>query len=76
MLDVRTRLRTMAPKRAVAYIRSFELPEDEETSLILCDVKGKSRTQAASEMNVSEEVIKRNRARAFSKILDQLNNAF
>jgi len=60
----------------VEYIRSFELPENEEKSLILCDVKGMSRTQAAAELNVSEEVIKRNRAKAFSKILDQLNHSF
>lgn len=76
MRGIRRELRTMAPKRATEYIRSFELPENEENSLILCDVKGKSRTQAANELNVSEEVIKRNRARAFSKILDQLNHPF
>lgn len=33
----------MAPKRAVAYILSFELPADEAACLIECDVRRKSR---------------------------------
>ena len=37
----------MAPKRAVAYILSFELPPDEAYCLIECDVRGKSHAEAA-----------------------------
>lgn len=64
----------MAPKRAIAYIRSFELPEEEETFLIECDVRRKSYIQAASDHATTPETIKRRRQRAYSKIIDQLDN--
>ena len=60
----------MAPKRAEAYIRSFELPVDEEYCLMQIDVRRQSYTQVSGQMNVSPEYIKKCRRRAYSKILD------
>lgn len=60
----------MAPKRAEAYIRSFELPVDEEYCLMQIDVRRQSYTQVSGQMNVSPEYIKKCRRRVYSKILD------
>lgn len=62
----------MAPKRAIHYIKSFELPVDEQNSLIECDVHNLSCIQAAQALNMSPEQLKRARQRAFRKIADQI----
>lgn len=64
----------MAPRRAEAYIRSFELPEEEAESLIQCEVRRLSQIQAADRMNISIECLKKRRRRAFSKIADGIRN--
>lgn len=48
----------MAPKRAVAYILSFELPDDEAACIIECDVRRKSCVQVAFERNLSVDAVK------------------
>ena len=45
---IRAQLSSMAPRRAVAYIRSFELPPDEMACLVECDVRGRSCVQVAA----------------------------
>lgn len=67
-------LGSMAPKRAVAYIESFDLPEDEERCLIECDVRKKSHLQVGDMLHLSPEAVKKKRKTAFSKIIDQINN--
>lgn len=71
---IRTKLATMAPKRAVAYIQSFELPEEEAACLIECDVRRRSYVQAGERLHLSPESIKKRRRRAFAKIADALND--
>lgn len=71
---IRAMLGSMAPKRAVAYIREQELPEDEELCLIECDVRKKSYLQVGALLCVSPEVIKRKRRAAFAKIADGMNH--
>lgn len=51
----------MAPKRAVAYILSFELPADEAACIIECDVRRKSCVQVAFERNLSVDAVKKYR---------------
>lgn len=46
---IRALLQSMAPKRAIAYIRAFELPEEEAQYLIECDVRRKSYVKAAED---------------------------
>lgn len=65
---VRARLRGMAPAVSIPYIRSFQLPEDEERVLIECDARGKSVEQVAQEMRLSPESVWRRRQRALRKI--------
>lgn len=72
---IRAQLSSMAPRRAVAYIRSFELPPDEMACLVECDVYGKSYAQVSEQMHVSPEYVKKRRRRAFAKIADEINNA-
>lgn len=70
---IRAVLSRMAPKRAVSYIRSFELPPDEETCLIECDVRQKSIVQVADMLHVSQETVKKRRKSAYAKIVDGMN---
>lgn len=70
---IRTLLQSMSPKRAISYIKSFELPPEEELFLIECDVRCLSYTQAAKKHNFTPEVIKRRRQKAYSKISDEIN---
>lgn len=58
----------MAPKRAIAYILSFELPDDEAACLIECDVRRKSCVQVAMEQSLSVDAVKKYRRRAYHKI--------
>lgn len=71
---IRALLTTMSPKRAEAYIRAFELPPDEEASLIVCDVRGLSCLQAADVLHTSLETVKRRRRSAYGKIADEMQN--
>lgn len=69
---IRALLTTMSPKRAIEYIKSFELPQDEETALIECDVRRKSCIQAAETLHISPDTVKRYRQRAYRKIASEL----
>ena len=60
----------MAPKRAVAYVLSFELPADEAACLIECDVRRKSYAQVCEALHLSPEAVNRCRRRAYQKIAD------
>lgn len=71
---IRALLTTMAPKRAISYIQSFDLPEEEELFLIECDVRRKSYVQAAKDNSTSPEVIKCRKRSAYAHIADELNN--
>lgn len=71
---IRALLQSMAPKRAIAYIRAFELPEEEARYLIECDVRRKSYVKAAEDNHTTPEVIKRRRQRAYRKIADAITN--
>lgn len=65
---VRKRLRGMAPAVSIPYIKSFQLPEEEERVLIECDARGRSVTQVAQTMRLSPETVSRRRRRALRKI--------
>lgn len=71
---IRAHISSMAPRRAEAYIRSFELPEEEAESLIQCDVRCLSYIQAAERLHISSETLKKRRRRAFAKIADEILN--
>lgn len=67
---IRAQLSSMAPKRAVAYILSFELPQDEAACIIECDVRQKSCVQVADMLHVSVDGLAKIRRRAYTKIAD------
>nr|DAT93575.1 MAG TPA: RNA polymerase sigma factor [Caudoviricetes sp.] len=69
---IRAKLSSMAPKRAVAYILSFELPDDEAACIIECDVRQKSCVQVAMERSLSVDAVKKYRRRAYHKIASEL----
>lgn len=68
--EIRRRLSEMAPRRAVEYIRSFELPEEEEACLIQCDVRGRSYAQVCAQLHISPEAVKKRRRKAYAKLAD------
>ena len=70
--EIRAQLSSMAPRRAVAYIRSFELPPDEMACLVECDVRGRSCVQVAFEMNLSPDTVKKYRRKAYRKIASEV----
>lgn len=65
----------MAPHRAAAYIRSFDLPDDETACLIECDVRGRSCVQAAELLHLSVDGLAKLRRRAYRKIADGQNES-
>jgi DNA-directed RNA polymerase specialized sigma24 family protein len=67
---IRAELSAMAPKRAIAYILSFELPDDEAACIIECDVRQKSCIQVADMLHVSVDGLAKIRRRAYTKIAD------
>lgn len=67
---IRAELSAMAPKRAIAYILSFELPDDEAACIIECDVRQKSCVQVADMLHVSVDGLAKIRRRAYTKIAD------
>lgn len=67
-------LGNMAPKRAIAYIKAQELPEDEEQCLIQCDVRKRSYAQVSALLHLSPEAVKRKRRAAFLKLADAMTN--
>lgn len=69
--QIRRRLQSMAPKRAIAYVMSAQLPPDEAVCVIECDVKRKSYCETALLLNVSPETVKRCRRRAYQKFADE-----
>ena len=71
--EIRAMLKGMAPKRAIAWIQSFELPQEEAQCIAECDVRRRSCVEQAFCMNVSVDVVKRCRRRAYRKIADGLN---
>lgn len=71
---IRTLLTSMSPKRATDYISVFELPADEEASILLHDVRGMSYKQISDMCHASPETIKRRRHRAYTKIADELEH--
>lgn len=62
----------MAPRRAVEYILSFELPQDEAACIIECDVRRKSCVQVADMMHVSVDGLAKIRRRAYTKMADDI----
>ena len=68
--EIRAMLQGMAPKMAIAWIQSFELPQEEAQCIAECDVRGKSCVETAFSLHVSPETVKKYRRRAYGKIAD------
>lgn len=69
---VRDFLSNLPPKRAVDFVDSFLLPDNEAMVVIECDVRRKSCVQVSMERNMSVETVKRHRCRAYHKIAQEL----
>jgi DNA-binding NarL/FixJ family response regulator len=65
---IRALLSTMPPRRAIDYIKAFELPYEEEYCIIQKEVRCQSVQEIAMALNLSPEAVKERRKRAFRKI--------
>lgn len=72
--SIRALLTSMSPHRAEKYIKSFDLPAEEELYLLECDVRRKSYVKAAEDNHTTPEVIKRRKMSAYAHIADEINN--
>ena len=72
--DIRARLRSMSPHRAIDYGAALELPGDEAFCIIACDVKQQSRQQVANRLFSSVEYVKKCRRNGYQKIADHIKN--
>ena len=67
---IRAQLSAMAPRRAIAYIQSYDLPPDEMACLVECDVRGRSCVQVAQMLHLSVDGLAKLRRRAYRKLAD------
>lgn len=70
--EIRQRLSVMATREARAWVKQFELPEREETAIILCDIERKSLTAAADVMNVCTACVSQNKNNGYARIYREL----
>ena len=70
--EIRAKLRSMSPQRAIDYVSALELPGDEAFCVIECDVRRKSCVQVAARLYVSVDGLYKIRRRAYDKIADSL----
>lgn len=73
---IRALIAAMAPNRAIDYIKSFNLPAEEEYCLIECDVKRRCYAELVTDKDkpFSPEVIKKRKNSAYAHIADQINS--
>lgn len=66
-------VKRMGTREAKAWIKTFELPEEEESAIIMCDVEGLSLVQASLKSNHSPEVISRYKGLAYDRISREID---
>ena len=66
--SVRRKLQSMAPSVAIPYIKTFDLPEEDEVVVIRHNCRKESLQQIAISMNMSIETAKERHTAALSKI--------
>lgn len=65
---LRAAITKMSRREATEFIKSFQLRENEEQVLLLCDVDGKSVVAAALSMNCSCELVSKLKQSAYNRI--------
>lgn len=70
--EIRAKLRSMSPQRAIDYVSALELPGDEAFCIIECDIKQRSRQQVAGKLFASVEHVKKCRRNGYRKIADHI----
>lgn len=67
-LEIRKKLKKMPPKSAIEYVKSFELPEEEELFIIECDIRKKSIVALSMQNAVSTVTVSRRRQDGYAKM--------
>lgn len=72
---IRGKIMKMPPKEAIQFVKSFELPEDEELFIIEHDIRKKSIVFLSTQNAVSIETVCRRRRDGYLKMAaGELNN--
>lgn len=71
--QLRKAIAKMSRREATAWLASFEIREEEEQAILLCDIYGMSAVAAADKMHISPELVSRRRASGYDRIYRDLN---
>lgn len=72
--NIRAKLRSMSPQRAIDYVSALELPGDEAFCIIECDVRRQSCVHVANKLHMSVDGLCKLRRRAYQKLADYVKN--
>lgn len=67
--ELRHKIKTMAPPRAVEFVAAFDLPPQEAFCIIECDVRKRSCVEVSQRLYTSEETVKRRRRAGYEKMI-------
>lgn len=67
-LELRRKIKKMAPPHAVEFVAAFELPPQEAFCIIECDVRKRSCVEVSQRLYTSEETVKRRRRAGYEKM--------
>lgn len=70
--QVRDILRSMAPVDALEWLKHFQLPREQEISIIEHECRDRSLQQIAEDLSVTADTVKTYRARALLRIANSL----
>lgn len=71
-MKLRAAIRRMPTRDATAMVQAFRLPDEEEASVILCDIRKLSRIQAGGLMGLSPDAVKNRRAAAYERMCAEI----
>lgn len=72
--EIRDLINQQPPLKRVAFIQSFGLTEEEESCILLKEVRGKSIIQISDTLNCSPQTVYRRRKSGFLKIYKSLHD--
>lgn len=72
MKEIRDLINQKPPLQRVAFIRSFGLTEEEESCILLKEVRGHSVTQISDRLRCSPQTVYRRRKSGFLKIYQSI----
>lgn len=70
--ELRRKIRSMPTKDAAALVAAFRLPDEEDAAVVLMDIRKLSTIQTADAMGVSVDTVKKRRATAYARMIQEI----